>query len=50
MHSGETWKPECPGGGGKILGREVQHKLEKWSQSDLTWLKKWGQLDLKCEE
>ncbi len=30
-----------------MFGREAQHKLEKWTQSDLTGLKKRGQLDWK---
>ncbi len=34
------------GGGGEVLGKcfcmEAQHKLEKWTQSDLTRLKKKG--------
>ncbi len=30
-----------------MFGREAQHKLEKWTQSDLTGLKKGGQLDWK---
>ncbi len=30
-----------------MFGREAQHKLEKWTQLDLTGFKKRGQLDWK---
>ncbi len=41
--------PEGGGVGvlGKSFGREAQHMLEKWTQSDLTGFKKRGQLDWK---
>ncbi len=40
----------APWGGGvlhKKFGREAQHKLEKWTPSDLTWFKKRGSIGLE---